>query len=132
MKKQSNAKRRRSTDPSCKSWPTSTDAQSNSSSKFSRTRRRRKSKRSTTVRLPYLRLSVSRSSLRRGRDKLASMLLKGSVLKNSLLWRKSVRKRGSVWQLKKQKGRPQEQIRCSNFSSSKTAIVRPQKMSHPP
>ena len=132
MKRHANAKRRRSTDPSCKSWPTNMDAQSSNSSKFSKTRRRRKSKRSTTVRLPYLRLSVSRSLLRRGRDKHASMLLKGSVLKNSLLWRQSVRRRGSVWQLKKQRGRLQEQIRCSNFSSSKTAIVRPQKMSHPP
>ena len=61
MKRHANAKRRKSTDPSCRSLLTNTDAQSNNSSRYSRTRKRRKSRRSEIVRLPSLRPSVSRN-----------------------------------------------------------------------
>ena len=71
MKRHANAKRRRSIDLNCKSWPTNTDAQSNNSSRFSRIKRRKRSRKSMIVRSPYSRPSVNRSSPHRGRDKLA-------------------------------------------------------------
>ena len=71
MKRHANAKRRRSIDPSCKSWPTNTDAQSNNSSKFSRIKRRKRSRKSMIVRSPYLRPSENKNSPHKGRDKLA-------------------------------------------------------------
>ena len=132
MRRHANAKKKRNTDPSCRNWPTNTDARLNNSSRFSRTRKRRKSKRSMIVKSPYSRPNVNKSLLRRGRDKLASMLLKSNVPKSSPSWKQSARRRGSVWQLKRPSGRPQEQIRCSNSKRSKTGIARPQKTSHLP
>ena len=132
MKRHVNAKKRRNTDPSCRSWPTNMDARSSNSSRSSKTRRRKRSRRSTIVRLPSLRPNVSRSLLRRGRDRLVSMLLKGSVPRNSPSWKLSARRKGSRWQLRKLSGRLQEQNRCSNFNSSKTRIARLQKTSHHP
>ena len=132
MKRHDNAKKRRNTDPNCRNWLTNTDARLSNSSRFSGIRKRRKSKRSMIVRSLFSRPNVNKSSLRRGRGKLASMLLRSSVLKSSPSWRRSERRRESVWQLKGPSDRLQEQIRCSNFNSSKTGIVRPQKTSHLP
>ena len=132
MRRHANVKKRRSTGPSCRSWPTNTAARSSNSSRSSRSKRRRRSRRSTTVRSPCSRPSVNRSSPLRGKDKHGSMLLKSSGPRSSPSWSRSARKSGSAWQLRRPSDRLQEQNRCSNSNSSKTGIVRTKRMSHPP